>query len=55
MSKGLKISKKRKDILFARKVKYSCDKNINEYKIYNQLYNKVRRSAKKSYYMTNNL
>ena len=50
MSKGLKISKKRKDILFARKVKYSCDKNINEYKIYNQLYNKVRRSAKKSYY-----
>ena len=50
MSRGLKISKKRKDILFARKVKHSCDKNLNEYKIYNQLYNKVRRAAKKLYY-----
>ena len=50
MSKGLKISKKRKDALFARKVKNSCDKNINEYRDYNKLYNKVRRSAKKLYY-----
>ena len=50
MSKGLKISKKRKDVLFARKVKHSCDKTINEYKDYNKLYNKVRRSAKKLYY-----
>ena len=50
MSKGMKISKKRKDALFARKVKNSCDKNINEYRDYNKLYNKVRRSAKKLYY-----
>ena len=50
MSQGLKISKKRKDKLCAKKFKCPTDVNINLYKIYNKIYNKVRRSAKKFYY-----
>ena len=50
MTQGLKISKKRKDKLIAKKVKYPTDVNINLYKDYNKIYNKVRRSAKKLYY-----
>ena len=50
MSSGLKVSKKRKDALFAKKVKCPSDNNVSIFKLYNKLYNKVRRSAKKMYY-----
>ena len=50
MSQGLKISKKQKDKLFAKKVKCPSEFNINLYKNFNRVYNKVRRSAKKLYY-----
>ena len=50
MSGGLKISQKRKEILFAKKVKCPSDININQFKLYNKIYNKLRRSAKKMYY-----
>ena len=50
MSSGLKVSKKRKDALFAKKVKCPSDNNIDIFKVYNKLYNKVRRAAKRMYY-----
>ena len=50
MSGGLKISQKRKEILFAKKIKCSSDINTNQFKLYNKIYNKLRRSAKKMYY-----
>ena len=50
MSQGLKISQKRKEKLFAKKIKYPTIDNIERFKIYNKFYNKVRRAAKKSFY-----
>ena len=50
MSQGLKISKKQKDRLFAKKVKGPSEYNINSYKRFNKVYNKVRKAAKKLYY-----
>ena len=50
MSQGLKISKKQKDRLCAKKVKRPTEGNINSYKRFNKVYNKVRRAAKKLYY-----
>ena len=50
MSQGLKISQKRKEKLFAKKIKYPTIDNLEKFKIYNKFYNKVRRAAKKSFY-----
>ena len=50
MSQGLKKSQKRKEKLFARKIKYPTMDNIEKFKVYNKLYNKVRRAAKKLFY-----
>jgi hypothetical protein len=50
MSNGLKISKKRKEKLFAKKLKCPSTININQFKLYNKIYNKLRRSAKKMHY-----
>ena len=47
MTKGLKVSQKRKEKLFVKKVKYPTDINLQTFKLYNKLYNKVRRAAKK--------
>ena len=47
MSKGLMVSQQRKEKLFAKKVKKA--KDVNKFKIYNTLYNKLRRVAKKMY------
>ena len=50
MTKGLLVSHKRKERLFAKKVKNPSDINLNKFKVYNTIYNKVRRSAKIKYY-----
>ena len=50
MTKGLKVSQKRKEKLFVKKVKCPTDINLQTFKLYNNLYNKVRRAAKKVYY-----
>ena len=50
MSKGLIVSQKRKEKLFAKKIKNPSDINKQKFKIYNTLYNKLRRAAKKLYY-----
>jgi hypothetical protein len=50
MSEGLKISQKRKEKLFAKKIKRPSNTNIENFKLYNKTYNKVRRAAKKLYY-----
>ena len=50
MSQGLKISQKRKEKLFARKLKCPNKENIDKFQIYNKIYNKLRRTAKKLYY-----
>ena len=50
MSSGLKISQKRKEKLFSRKVKSPSSQNINNFKAYNKLYNKLRRAAKIQYF-----
>ena len=50
MSKGLKISQKRKEKLFAKKIKYPTIDNIENFKLYNKFYNKVRRAAKRLFY-----
>ena len=50
MSYGLKISQKQKEKLFAKKIKHPNENNIAKFKIYNKLYNKLRRAAKKMFY-----
>ena len=50
MSKGLKTSQKRKEKLFAKKLKCPNKTNFDNFQIYNKLYNKIRRAAKKFYY-----
>ena len=50
MTLGLQISQKRKEKLFAKKVKCSSENNLEKFKAYNTLYNKIRRAAKKMYY-----
>ena len=44
------VSQQRKEKLFAKKVKKPTDLNKQKFKIYNTLYNKLRRVAKKMYY-----
>ena len=50
MTNGLFNSHKTKEKLFAKRKKCPTDQNISAFKIYNNLYNKVRRAAKKYYY-----
>ena len=50
MSKGLIVSQKRKEKLFAKKVKNPTNSNKQTFKTYNTMYNKLRRAAKKMYY-----
>ena len=50
ITKGLKISQKRKEILFSKKLKRPSDSNLQQFKLYNKCYNKLRRAAKKLYY-----
>ena len=50
MSQGLIKSQKREEKLFAKKVKYPTRDNIEIFKLYNTVYNKVRRAAKTLFY-----
>ena len=50
MSHGLKVSQKRKEKLFAKKIKLPSLYNIEKLKIYNRMYCKIRRAAKKLYF-----
>ena len=50
MTKGLILSQKRKEKLFARKLRYPSVENIENFKAYNRLYCKTRRADKKLYY-----
>ena len=50
MSKGLIISQKRKEKLFAKKFKCPTISNNENFKLYNTIYNKIRRAAKTLFY-----
>ena len=50
MSAGLFVSHKKKEKLFAKKLKCPSPYNIDTFQVYNKIYNKVRRAAKKLYY-----
>ena len=50
MTNGLFISHKTKEKLFAKRKKCPSNENITAFKNYNNLYNKVRRRAKKIYF-----
>ena len=50
ITKGLMISSNRKAILFKKKMKQPTVVNIDIYRKYNTLFNKVRRTMKKLYY-----
>ena len=49
--KGLIISQKRKEKLFAKKEKKPSVTNDEHFKIYNTTYNKLRRAAKQLYHL----
>ena len=50
MSKGLLISSNRKNKLFSKKVRCPSQLNSTKFKTYNFIFNKCKKSAKKSYY-----
>ena len=50
MTNGLKISQKQKEKLFSKKIKCPNELNLQKFKIYNKLYNKLRRGAKNIHY-----
>ena len=50
MTVGLKTSQKTKEKLFARKIKCPNIINIEKFKTFNTIYNKLRRAAKKLFY-----
>ena len=50
MSNGLKISQEQKEKLFAKKLRYPSKSNTDKFKLYNKVYNKLRRAAKKLHY-----
>jgi hypothetical protein len=47
MSNGLKISQKNKDTLFAKTIRYPSKSNTDSFKLYNKVYNKLKRAANK--------
>ena len=50
MTQGLLKSRKHKEKLGAIKIRKPTETNINNYKKYNSLYNKLLRIARKKYY-----
>ena len=50
ITNGLKVSQKRKELLFAKKLKCPTEVNLQKFKMYNTIYNKLRRAAKRLYY-----
>ena len=50
MTSGMLISHRTKEKLFAKRKKYPSTPNISAFKTYNNMYNKIRRAAKKFYY-----
>lgn len=50
MSQALMVSRKRKEKLFALKLRKPTNENIDKFKVYNKTYNKLKRTAKHSYY-----
>ena len=50
MTPGLLISCRKKSKLFATKLRKPSEQNINNFKSYNNIYNKIRRAAKIKYY-----
>ena len=50
ISKGLLISQKRKQKLFSLKIRKPTEMNKNKFKVYNSLYNKIRRRAIQNHY-----
>ena len=50
MTTGLKVSQKRKEKLFAKKIKLPTAQNIEKFKNYNKVYCKTRRAAKRLHY-----
>ena len=49
-TQGLKNSGRKRDKLFNKKLRNPTENNINTYKTYNNIYNKVKRAAKINYY-----
>lgn len=47
MTKGLLVSRKKKEILYRKKLKSPLPENIKSYKSFNNLYNSLCRAAKK--------
>jgi hypothetical protein len=52
MTKGLLISRNRKNLLFKKKISSPTVENINNYRIYRNIYNSVLRRSKKLYFET---
>ena len=52
ITKGLIVSQKRKEKLFAKKKRNPSDINKKTFKQYNTIYNKLRRAAKMLYFDT---
>ena len=50
MTTGLKVSQKRKSKLYAKKMRNPTIENINLFKNFNNIYNKLRRLSKQMYY-----
>ena len=50
MTAGLFISHKKKEKLFAKKLRCPSQNNIENFKTYNKIYNKIRRAAKVLHY-----
>ena len=49
---GLSISSKQRQVLFSKKLKYPNDLNVSKFKEYNTVFNKLKRKAKKMYYLS---
>ena len=50
MTLGLRVSRKRKEKLFAKKIKNPSELNKLKFQTYNSIYNKLRRAAEKDYF-----
>jgi hypothetical protein len=50
MTRGLLISRKRKNLLFKKKISHPTDINIDAYRNYRNIYNALIRRSKKMYF-----